>query len=347
MLQERGERDFMVVKREHLGSLRMALMLFVLLSIATFVTQATPAAVAQPDLATPVAVSPELPVTVTNADAAEVTVTDISRIVPLSGDVAEIVWTLGLGSNIVGVDVSATYPEDLARLPKVGFERQLSAEGILSLNPTVVIGKEQAGPPPVLEQVRAAGIPVVIVAEPQTIEAPAAKIRSVAAALGVAEAGEDLATRTEAEIEAARAFAATAESQPTVMFLYVRGGGTQLIGGAGSVADAMIEAANGIDAGVAAGVQGFAPVTAEAMIAAQPEVIVVPISGVESIGGMEALLQIPGVSETPAGREGRIYAYDDLLLLGMTPRTGQMVEQLAHDLHPELQSATPEASPSS
>lgn len=319
---------------------------FALVMIATLslVQSAQPSFAAQSDPATPVAASPQLPVTVTSKGDEQVTVTDVSRIVPLSGDVAEIIWSIGLGANIVGVDVSATYPEELASLPQIGFERQLSAEGILSLNPTVVIGKEQAGPPAVLDQVRAAGVPVVIVSEPQTIDAPAAKIRSVSAALGLAEAGEALATKTQAEIDAAQAFAATAQTNPTVMFLYVRGGGTQLIGGAGSVADAMIAAAGGVDAGVAAGVKGFVPVTAEAMIAAQPDVIVVPVSGLDSIGGMDALMEVPGVAETPAGKNGRIFAYDDLLLLGMTPRTGQMIDQLARDLHPELASATPEAS---
>jgi iron complex transport system substrate-binding protein len=315
------------------------------LSFTAFAPTTRSSLAAQTDGATPVAASPQLPVTVTGEDGEQVTVTDVSRIVPLSGDVAEIVWTIGLGANIVGVDVSATFPEELASLPQIGFERQLSAEGILSLNPTVVIGKEQAGPPAVLDQVRAAGVPVVIVSEPQTIEAPAAKIRSVSAALGLADAGEALATKTQTEINTAQAFAATAQSKPTVMFLYVRGGGTQLIGGAGSVADAMIEAAGGIDAGVAAGVRGFVPVTAEAMIAAQPDVIVVPESGLESIGGMDALMEVPGIGETPAGKNARIYAYDDLLLLGMTTRTGQIVDQLARDLHPDLATATTSATP--
>ena len=113
---------------------------------------------------------PQLPATVTSFDGQTVTVEDVARIVPLSGDIAEILWTLGLGDKLVGVDVSAVYPpEVMGPLPKIGFERQLSAEGILSLEPTLVIGKEQAGPPEVLDQIRSAGVPVVIVAEPQTL----------------------------------------------------------------------------------------------------------------------------------------------------------------------------------
>lgn len=304
-----------------------------------------PAAASQSAAGTPVA-TPQLPAKVKDVNGKDVTVTDVSRIVPLSGDVAEIVYDLGLGKNVVGVDVSATYPAGVwDKLPKIGFERQLSAEGILSLNPTVVLGKEQAGPPTVLDQIRAAGVPVVIVAEPQTIEAPTAKIRSVAAALGLAQVGEQLAAKTQAEIDAGRKLAAQATSKPKVLFLYVRGGGTQLIGGKGSVADAIIDAAGGVDTGVAAGIRGFEPVTAEAVVAAQPDVILVPQSGVDSIGGIDALLQIPGVAETPAGKARRILAYDDLELLGMTPRTGDMVRKLALGLHPELATATPVASP--
>lgn len=289
----------------------------------------TPAAIAAP--------TPVLPATVTDLDGNSVEITDVSRIVPLSGDIAEIVWTLGLSANVVGVDVSAVYPAgQWDALPKIGFERQLSAEGILALNPTVILGKEQAGPAPVIEQLRGAGVPVVIIPEPQTIEAPVSKIRDVADALGLTAEGEALATQVQTQIDVAIAYAATAESKPIVLFLYVRGGGTQLIGGQGSVADAIIEAAGGQDAGVLAGVQGFVPVSAEALATAAPEIIVVPQSGVESIGGIEALLDIPGVAQTPAGEAGAFLVYDDLKLLGMTPRTGDMILELAMGIHPEL-----------
>lgn len=294
-------------------------------------------AAAQASDATPVPVTPQLPVTVKDVNGKDVTVTDVSRIVPLSGDIAEITYDLGLAANVAGVDVSAVYPAgQWDALPKIGFERNLAAEGILSLNPTVVIGKQTAGPAAVLDQIRAAGVPVVIVDEPSTIEAPAAKIREVAAALGVSAAGEQLAQTTQAAIDAAVARAKNATSHPTVMFLYVRAQTPPLIGGKGSVADAMIEAAGGVDAGTAAGVTDFMPVTAEAMVAAQPEIILLPQSGVDSIGGMDAVMQIPGVAQTPAAQNGKVIAVDDLLLLAMTPRTGQVLEQLVDLLHPEL-----------
>lgn len=310
-------------------------------------TLAGPASAFQTTSATPAAEqSPQLPATVTDANGKEVTVTDISRIVPLSGDVAEIIYDLGLASHVVGVDVSATYPVGVwTTLPKIGFERNLAAEGILALNPTVVIGKTTAGPPAVIDQIRAAGIPVVIIDDPQTLGAPAAKIREVAAALGVPEAGEALATKTQASIDAAIAYAASATSpKPTVLFLYIRTG-VQLIGGTGSVADSVIEAAGGIDGGGKAGVQGFMPVSAELIVAAAPDFIIVPASGLASIGGMNGLLQLPGVADTPAAKNGHIIAIDDEVLLGLTPRTAETIRDLAAILHPELAEATPAATP--
>lgn len=293
--------------------------------------------------ATPVT-SPTLPVTVTDAAGNEVTVEDISRIVPLSGDIAEIIWALGLGANIVGVDFSAVYPPELMELPKIGVERNLNAEGILSLTPTVVIGKDAAGPPPVLEQVRGAGVPMVIIVEPQTIEAPIAKITATAEALGVPENGAALAALTQASIDEASDLAAQAETRPTALVLYLQQGGIQLVAGGGTVASAMLEAAGTMDAAIPAGIMGYQPVTAEALVAAAPEIIVTQTLGVEAVGGLDALMDIPGLAETPAAQNGRIFVYDDELLLGMTPRTGQQLKQMVIDFHPDL-AGTPEATP--
>jgi iron complex transport system substrate-binding protein len=207
----------------------------------------------------------------------------------------------------------------------------------------VVVGTEEAGPPEVIEQVRGAGVPVVIVADPPTLGAPAAKIRAVAAALGVADAGERLAGATEREIAAARALAAEAPSRPRVLFLYVRGQGTQMVAGSGTSADAMIAAGGGINAAAEVGIEGFQPLTAESLAAAQPDALLLLSAGLESIGGVDGLLQIPGVAETPAGRERRVLAYDDLYLLGMGPRTGAALRDLVGGLHPALDLASPAA----
>jgi iron complex transport system substrate-binding protein len=297
--------------------------------------------------ASPAVPAAVLPVTVTDAGGAEVTVTDISRIIPLSGDIAEIMWDLGVAPNIVGVDVSAVYPEALLALPKVGYERVLNAEGILSLEPTVVIGKEAAGPPEVLDQVRGAGVPVVIISAPETIEAPKVKSEAVATALGLAtdSGAQALDVRVHDEIQAAIELANTAATKPSALIVLIQEGGVQLVAGGGTVADAMLEAAGATDAAVAAGIMGYQPVTAEALVAAAPEIIVTQALGAQAVGGMEGILALPGVAETPAGQNGRIYIYEDELLLGMTPRTGQQLMTMIADFHPELAGATPEATP--
>jgi iron complex transport system substrate-binding protein len=277
-----------------------------------------------------------LPVTVQDKDNKAATIADVSRIIPLNGDVAEIIFALGLGKNVIATDTSATFPPEAAALPKIGYQRTLSAEGILALKPTVLIGAEGAGPPEVLEQLRGAGVPVVIITSPTTLAGPAAKIRSVAAALGIPEAGETVATKTQQEIDEALALAAKATSKPVVMFLYVRGTATQQIGGRGSSADTLITAAGGIDAGTAAGINGFKSVTAEAIVTGKPEVFLLLSAGLQSIGGVDGLLQIPGVAQTPAGAAKRVLNYEDQYLLGLGPRTGQALRELVLGLHPEL-----------
>lgn len=279
----------------------------------------------------------QLPATVTGVDGNEVTVEDVSRIVPLNADITEIVYSLGFGENVVGVDVSATYPEEVQQLPKFGYQRELNAEGILSLEPTVIIGTEEAGPPEVIEQIRGTGTPVVILEDPPTLEAPGQKIRATAEALGVPEKGEELARRTEAEISDAQQLAASAESEPRVLFLYVRGQGTQLIGGKGTTADTLIKAAEGVNTGGEIGIQDYRPLTPESLATAQPDVILLLSGGLESVGGEEGLLEIPGMAQTPAGQNGRILAYEDLYLLGMGPRTGEALRDLTLGLHPELE----------
>lgn len=295
--------------------------------------------------ATPAAPSPTLPATVTDINGDSVTVTDVSRIIPLNGDIAEIVYDLGFRANVVGLDVSATYPEGwMESVPSIGYQRTLSAEGILSLEPTLVIGNADAGPPEIIDQVKAAGVPVVIIdAGDPTIDQPVAKILAVAAALGVPEAGAALAEKTQAEIDSATALAATATSAPRVLFLYVRGADVTMIGGAGTGADVMIEAAGGINAG--SDLQGFVPMTPEALAAAAPDVFVLLTAGLESVGGIDGLLELPGIAQTPAGENRAVLDYDDLYFLGLTPRTGEALTDLIYGIHPELAEATPVASP--
>ncbi|GGM18765.1 heme/hemin ABC transporter substrate-binding protein [Micromonospora yangpuensis] len=295
------------------------------------------AALTDPDV-TPLdpAPTPLLPATVTSADGRTVTVTDVGRILPVNlyGSIAELVFSLGLGGNVVGRDTSTTFPA-AAGLPVVTpAGHDLAAEAVLALNPTVVLADRSIGPPEVLNQLRAAGIPVVLIEAEQTLAAVPAHIRAVAAALGVTTAGERLVTRVEAELaEAARSVPAGAPA-PRIAFLYLRGtAGVYLIGGKGAGSDAMIVAAGGVDAGSAVGLAKFRPLTSEGLINAAPDVILVMSSGLASVGGVDGLLKLPGVGQTPAGQHRRIVDVDDGVLLAFGTRSGRVVQALARAVH--------------
>lgn len=292
----------------------------------------TPVTTSLPNVVEPVPgeAEPQLPATVVDYQGAQVTITSIERIVSLNGDITEIIFALGMGDYVVGVDSSATYPPERTKaLPNIGYQRRLSSEGILALNPTLVIGDEAAGPPEALAQIRAAGVPVAITADPPTLDAPVQKIRFVAQALGIPQRGERLAAQVDAEIARARDLANRIANPPHVLFLYLRGTDVQQVAGSDTPIDVMITAAGGLNAGAEAGIVQFKPLSPEVVIAAQPDVILVLAKGLESVGGVDGLLSIPGLADTPAGKQRRIVALDDLYLLGMGPRTGQALADLA------------------
>jgi len=280
--------------------------------------------------------TPGLPFTYTGPDGVETVVGEASRIVTVSGDMTEIVFALGLGPNLVGVDLSSVYPEEAAALPKVGVEFVLVAEAVLAQTPTVVIGDQDARPLEAIEQIRQAGIPVVIFPRFMGLGAPAEKIRAVAEVLGVAEVGESLATQVQGEIDAAIALAAGVTERPRAALVYVASADTALMLGPNSVMDGLFEAVGAEDVSPGAGADGYAPLSAEALAAGDPEVIVTGQRGLERyLSGIEGFLQLPGVAQTTAGRGQRILVYEDLFLLGLGPRTGQLLARLFADLHPE------------
>ena len=280
---------------------------------------------------------PVLPATVVDVNGNEITVEDISRIVVLNGDIAEVVFALGLGENVVAVDTSATYPAETADLPKIGYQRRLSAEGVLSMSPTLVIGNENAGPPEVLEQVRSTGVPVVILGSVTTLEGATRKIRAVAQALGVPDRGSEIVAELEVQIEEVRSLAAQAQERPTAVFLYMRGLDALFLIGQDHLSHELFEASGAISGGAAAGVtRPFIPLTAESLAAADPDCIVVLTAGLESVGGREGLLSLPGVGQTTAAETGCILAFDDQYFGGGGPRMGQVLMDLLRAFHPDL-----------
>lgn len=281
------------------------------------------------------ATAQQLPVTVTSADGRQVTVTDTSRIVPLWGDVTEIIFGLGMGDSVVGRDSSATF-DGANTIPMVTRGHEVSAESVLSLRPTLVIADTETGPPEALDHIRNVGVPVLVFERATKVEDIAPRIRAVAEALGVPEAGEALAERTQQEIDdvSAALDAETGGVRPRVAFLYLRGSaGIYLMGGPGSGTDSMIEAAGGMDAGTEMGLERpFTPITSEAVVAARPDVILVTTTGLESVGGLEGLREVAGVAQTPAARDGRVVAIEDGLLFSFGSRTPAALRELSEGL---------------
>lgn len=275
--------------------------------------------------------TPQLPVTVVSNDGVPVTVTDISRIVAVdqNGTIGETIFALGLGENLVGRDIATSFP-DAAHIPNVTpGGHSLNAEAIMALSPTVVLTDTGIGPRAVQMQLRNAGIPVVFLDPERKLSTVAAQIEAVAAALGVQDAGRALADRTQAEIDDAIAAVPTTDDPLKVAFLYQRGSTVSLLGGPGGGSDEMITAIGGIDAGTASGLtKAYTQVTSEAMIVAAPDAILMMTGGLESVAGVDGLVSLPGIAQTPAGANRRVVDMDDSVLLSFGPSTGKVIRAL-------------------
>ncbi|MFF0682414.1 hemin ABC transporter substrate-binding protein [Streptomyces tendae] len=298
---------------------------------------ASPAGASVADRVEPLARRPEprLPVTVPSADGERVTVRAAERIVPLSGSLSEIVFTLGLGDRVVARDVTATF-EQAAKLPVVTRGHDVSAESVLSLKPDLVLAETTSGPEEAVDQIRAAGVPVLFVEAAGGLDDVGPRIGAVADALGVPAAGKELTRRSEQRIEAVRGDVPHGE-EPRVAFLYLRGSASvYLIGGKDSGAGSLIEAAGAVDAGAASGLdKDFTAITSEALVKAAPDAILVMSKGLKSVGGIDGLVKIPGVAQTPAGMDRRIVSVEDGVLLNYGPRTDQVLKSVVAQLYGE------------
>ena len=251
-----------------------------------------------------------------------------TRLITLFGDITEIVYALGAEEHLVARDASSIYPAEAETLPNLGFAGTLNAEAVLALEPTLVIGTQLSGPAGVLDQLRDAGVEVLLLDAARGIDAPRLKIEAIGAALGIPGTAAALADEVERRLTEATAGVEAVERPLRVLHVYIRRGGVQLVSGAGNEAQTIIEAAGGIDAAAETGIVGWESLTPEALVAIDPEVYLVMDRGLEAIGGVEGLLAIPGMAETRAGRGRHVVSMPDLeLLLG--PRLPEAVADLS------------------
>jgi iron complex transport system substrate-binding protein len=215
----------------------------------------------------------------------------------------------------------------------------LNAEAILALDPTVILTDTSIGPAAVQQQLRQAGIPVVFFDPERSLKTVPEHISAVAAALGVTGPGDALVQQVQEQLRTAKGRLPEGVSPPRVAFLYLRGSaGIYLMGGPGSGADSLIESVGGVDVGKEIGLKtAFTPITSERLIEAAPDVILVMTEGLKSLRGIEGLLKLPGLAQTPAGTAKRVIDMPDTQMLSFGPRSGQTVQALSAALYPAPQ----------
>jgi iron complex transport system substrate-binding protein len=263
------------------------------------------------------------------AFAHERTVVDFSsmRLISIGGALTEIIYLLKADSELVGVDTTSIYPAATTRLPNVGYARSLSAEGILALRPTQVLATEDAGPPMVLKQINDAGIYLTILPSGHQLKDVIDRVSSIGKLLHKTNAAEALASQLRLEWKNTQERIAHSKYKNIrALFILSQNPSQLMVGGAKTSADAMIEYAGARNA--IAGFSGFKPLTPEAVIAANPDVILLTDQGMKTVGGISGVLRFPGVKQTRAGKEQKIISLEAMYLLGFGPRMPSAVAEL-------------------
>lgn len=275
-------------------------------------------------------------INVTDADGKTVTIADNSRVVSIGTATTETIYALGANDKLVAVDnPSREYIPESKDLPTVGGRTALNAEGILSLKPTLIILPSDSAPKEIFDQMRAANIAVLTLTPNYTAETVKQKINLIARALGVEEKGKNLSDKIDAEMADAAKLLEKKSSTPKVMFV---GKGPNApnatMAGAKTTIDEMIKMAGGANAMTE--FENFKPLTDEAVVAAQPDIILMTEHSFERSGGVDGVLKFPGIALTPAGKNRRIVPVSDMYFQGFGPGVGRAVRELAVKFHPEL-----------
>lgn len=241
------------------------------------------------------------------------------RIVIVGGALTEIVYALQAQADLVGVDTTSLYPAAAQRLPSVGYARALSVEGVLALAPTQVIVTEDAGPPTVLRRLTATGIAVTVLAANHRFEGLITRVKRLGELTGrVAQARAMQQTLEQDWASSQARTAQRAKKSVRVLFVLAHTPNQIMVAGTDTSAQAMLDYVGATNA--VHGFSGYKPLTPEAVIAAQPDLILLTDQGLAASGGLDGILQLPGLAQTAAGRNRRIISLEAMLLLGFGPR---------------------------
>ncbi|SFC95201.1 iron complex transport system substrate-binding protein [Bosea sp. CRIB-10] len=260
------------------------------------------------------------------------------RIVAAGGVVTEVLYALGQQDKIVGVDTTSQWPpEALKEKKSVGYVRALSAEGVLSLKPSQIIAVEGAGPPDALALLKESGTPITMIPEALTPEAVVSKIAAIGKAAGAAEPAQQLAAAVRTRFDELDKLRSGLPKQKRVLFVLSLQNGRTMVGGRNTTADAIIALAGGVNA--ASAVEGFKPMTDEAIITAGPDVVLMMRHSSAHNAGPDELFAMPAFSQTPAAKQKALIRMDGLYLLGFGPRTPNAARDLMAELYPDAKIA--------
>ena len=271
---------------------------------------------------------------ITQADVNSISITPVeeltdARIVALANGAAELIAAMGYLDNLVGRDIASSTIE-LKDVPVVTSGHQVIPETIIAVQPTLVIVDDATGPSSAITKLESAGIPIVNISQSWNLADLLIKIKELGAALGAPQSAALLQKVLAESVDGTLAGASSADKQLKVAFLYLRGTSSiYLVGGQGSGADYLINATGAIDIGAKQLAKPFTPLTAETMAQLNPDLILVMIEGLESVGGVSGLVELPGIAQTQAGKNRQVVAVDDSLLLSFGPRTPSLIEKMA------------------
>ncbi|TGV16607.1 hemin ABC transporter substrate-binding protein [Mesorhizobium sp. M8A.F.Ca.ET.173.01.1.1] len=255
---------------------------------------------------------------------------DPSKIAAIGGSITEIVYALGEEKHLVARDSTSNFPKAALDLPDVGYMRQLSPEGVLSVNPTGILALYGSGPKEAVDVLKKTSIPFIEVPELYSREGILQKVRIVGKALGVEAKAEVLAKALDAKLTAAEKQTASIKERKRVLFVLSIQGGKILAAGSETAADGMVRLAGGVNA--VEGFSGYRQMSDEAIITARPDVILMmsnagpPVSDDELFGN-------PSIASTPAGTARKLIRIDGAYLLGFGPRTADAIHDLAVSLY--------------
>jgi len=266
--------------------------------------------------------------------------TDTSRIVSIGGAVTEILYALGHDKQIVGVDTTSLYPaQAIKEKPNVGYMRQLSAEGVLGLNPSVMIAIAGAGPKETINVLEAAKVPLIVVPDSYTEQGIVEKITLIGNVVGATERAACLAAQVHDDITALEKIRAGIKTRKRVLFMLSFINGRVMAAGRGTAADGIIRMAGAVN--VFDGHEAYKQITDEAVIAARPDLIVSIQRGGPADLSADAVFAQPALAATPAAATKAFVSMDGLYLLGFGPRTARAARDLALTLYPDLNDAAP------